>query len=151
MSEYTATIRWNRGEAKFTDNRYSRAHQWEFDGGMKVPGSSSPHSVRVPFSDPAAVDPEEALVAAVSSCHLLSFLYLAAKRGLVVDSYVDHAVGVMEKNAEGKLAVTRVTLRPDIRFASPVPREDIEHLHHEAHEECYIAASVRTEITVEIP
>lgn len=150
MSEYLATIRWNRGDAKFTDNRYSRAHRWEFDGGVEIPGSSSPHSVRIPFSDPAAVDPEEALVAAISSCHMLSFLYLAAKQGIVVDSYVDRAVGVMEKNERGKLAVTRVTLRPDIRFASPVPKSDLEKLHHEAHEECYIANSVRTEITVEI-
>lgn len=151
MSEYLATIRWNRGDAKFTDNRYSRAHRWEFDGGVELPASSSPHVVRVPFSDPSAVDPEEALVAAISSCHMLSFLYLAAKQGLVVDSYVDEAVGIMEKNDRGRLAVTRVTLRPDVRFGSPVAKADVEKLHHQAHEECYIANSVRTAITVEVP
>lgn len=151
MSEYFATVEWRRNGAVFSDNRYSRAHVWRFDGGVTVPGSSSPHSVRVPYSDPAAVDPEEAFVASVSSCHMLWFLVLAVKAGLVVDSYSDEAVGVMEKNAQGKLAITRITLRPQIAFSGakmPSPAE-IDALHHQAHEECFIANSVRTAITVE--
>jgi organic hydroperoxide reductase OsmC/OhrA len=151
MSEYVATVEWRRNGAVFSDNRYSRAHTWRFDGGLTVPGSSSPHVVRAPYSDPAAVDPEEAFVASVSSCHMLWFLVLAVKAGLVVDSYSDEAVGVMEKNAEGKLAITRITLRPQIAFSgakSPSP-EELDALHHKAHEECFIANSVRTAITVE--
>ena len=150
MSEYSATVEWRRDGAVFTDNRYSRAHSWRFDGGLTVPASSSPHVVRAPYSDPAAVDPEEAFVASVSSCHMLWFLLLAVKAGLVVDSYVDEAVGVMEKNEHGKLAITRITLRPQIAFAgtkNPSPAE-IDALHHKAHEECFIANSVRTAITV---
>ena len=151
MSEYVATVEWHRGGAVFSDNRYSRAHTWRFDGGLTVPASSSPHVVRAPYSDPAAVDPEEAFVASVSSCHMLWFLLLAGKAGLVVDSYSDEAVGVMEKNAQGKLAITRITLRPKIIFSgakSPSPAE-VDALHHKAHEECFIANSVRTAITVE--
>jgi organic hydroperoxide reductase OsmC/OhrA len=151
MSEYLATIEWRRDGAVFSDNRYSRAHTWRFDGGLTVPGSSSPHVVRPPYSDPAAVDPEEAFVASVSSCHMLWFLSLAAKAGFVVDSYSDEAVGVMEKNAEGKLAVTRIILRPKIEVAGTKKPAagDIDALHHKAHEECFIANSVRTAITVE--
>jgi organic hydroperoxide reductase OsmC/OhrA len=151
MSEYHARIVWNRGESRFTDNRYSRAHEWLFDEGIVVPASSSPHVVPVPLSVTAAVDPEEAFVAALSSCHMLTFLYLAAKRRFCVDSYVDAAVGVMEKNAQGKQAITRVTLRPDIRFsgeALPTPA-DLDALHHAAHEGCFIANSVRTEVRIE--
>ena len=150
MSEYLATIEWRRNGAKFSDNRYSRAHTWRFDGGLSVPASSSPHVVRAPYSDPAAVDPEEAFVASVSSCHMLWFLVLAVKAGFIVDSYVDDAVGVMEKNAQGKMAITRVTLRPSIEFSGakmPSPA-DIDSLHHKAHEACFIANSVRTAITV---
>lgn len=151
MSEYSATIEWRRSGAVFSDNRYSRAHTWRFDGGLTVPGSSSPHVVRAPYSDPAAVDPEEAFVASVSSCHMLWFLALAEKAGLIVDSYSDEAVGVMEKNAQGKLAITRITLRPKIAFsgAKTPTTAEIDALHHKAHEECFIANSVRTEITVE--
>lgn len=151
MGEYVATIEWRRDDAVFTDNRYSRAHMWAFDGGVRVPASASPHVVRPPFSDPEAVDPEEAFVAAISSCHMLTFLHMAAKHDYAVDSYVDEAVGVMEKNADGKLAVTRVTLRPRIRFTGE-RRPDagaLDALHHEAHEACFIANSVRTEILVE--
>ena len=151
MSEYFATIEWRRNGAVFSDNRYSRAHVWRFDGGLTVPGSSSPHVVRAPYSDPAAVDPEEAFVASVSSCHMLWFLVLAAKAGLVVDSYSDEAVGVMEKNDRGKLAITRITLRPRVAFSAartPSPAE-LDALHHQAHEECFIANSVRTAIAVE--
>ena len=151
LSEYSATVEWRRNGAVFSDNRYSRAHVWRFDGGATVPGSSSPHVVRAPYSDPAAVDPEEAFVASVSSCHMLWFLVLAVKAGLVVESYSDEAVGVMEKNAQGKLAITRITLRPRIEFSdvkAPSAAE-LDALHHKAHEECFIANSVRTEITVE--
>lgn len=149
MAEHTATITWRRDGAAFTDRKYSRAHRWKFDGGLEVPGSSSPHSVRVPLSDPAAVDPEEAFVASVSSCHMLWFLDIAARRGFVVDSYEDAAVGVLSKNAAGKMAMTRVTLRPSIVFEGRQPTGDeLDALHHEAHEECYIAHSTTAEITV---
>jgi organic hydroperoxide reductase OsmC/OhrA len=150
MSEYVATIVWERGEALFTDSKYSRAHHWQFDGGLDVPASSSPHSVPVPMSAAAAVDPEEAFVAAISSCHMLWFLFLAAKRGFVVDRYRDAAAGIMGKNAAGKKAMTRVTLRPEVAFAGQAPtRAVLEAMHHEAHEECYIANSVRTEVRCE--
>lgn len=151
MSEYFATVEWRRNGAAFSDNRFSRAHTWRFDGGATVPGSSAPQVVRPPYSDPAAVDPEEAFVASASACHMLWFLALAVKARLIVDSYSDEAVGVMEKNAQGKFAITRITLRPKIAFSgakTPTPAE-LDALHHKAHEECYIANSVRTEITVE--
>lgn len=149
MAEHTATITWRRDGAVFTDKMYNRAHRWKFDGGLEVPGSSSPHSVRLPFSDPAAVDPEEAFVAAVSSCHMLTFLFIAAVRGFVVDSYEDSAVGVLSKNAAGKLAMTSVTLRPVIAFEGRQPSADeLDAMHHEAHEGCYIASSVTTDIRV---
>src|SRR6478672_1394347 len=116
--EYRANVKWKRsGDTKFTDQRYSRGHQWSFDCGITVPASSSPLSVRLPYSRAEAVDPEEALVAALSSCHMLTFLYLAAKQGYVVDAYADEAVGVMTKNARGKLFVSKVTLRPQISFS----------------------------------
>jgi organic hydroperoxide reductase OsmC/OhrA len=149
MSEHTATITWRRDGVPFIDKKYSRAHRWKFDGGLEVPGSSSPTAVRAPLSDPAAVDPEEALVAALSSCHMLWFLAIAAARGFVVDSYEDSAVGVLSKNAAGKLAITSVTLRPAIVFEGRQPGgDDLDAMHHKAHEECYIANSVTAEITV---
>ncbi len=151
MSEYLATILWQRGDAVFTDHRYPRAHRWRFDGGIDLPASSSPHVVRVPLSDPAAIDPEEALVASLSSCHMLTFLDLASRAGFVIDEYRDDALGTLAKNAAGKLAITRVRLRPAIRFAgdrAPTPAE-LERLHHEAHEGCFIASSVTTEVVVE--
>lgn len=152
MSEHQARIRWRRrDDEKFVDSRYSRAHEWEFDGGVKVPASSAVSSVRVPYSKPENVDPEEALVAAISSCHMLSFLYLAAKEGLVVDDYDDVAVGTLARNEQGRLAVTAVRLAPRIDFSgarAPIQAE-IDRLHHRAHEECYIANSVRTAITIE--
>jgi organic hydroperoxide reductase OsmC/OhrA len=150
--EYTATVAWKRGAGEaFTDIKFSRAHTWSFDGGITVPASSSPLSVRVPLSRADAVDPEEALVAALSSCHMLTFLYLAAKQGYVVDSYDDDAVGIMTKNERGKLFVSKVTLRPRIAFSGPKqPGEaGLGELHHHAHEECYIANSVLTEVVVE--
>ena len=151
MGEYVATIEWQRYDAIFTDNRYSRAHMWAFDGGQRIPASASPHVVPAPYSDAAAVDPEEAFVAAISSCHMLTFLHIAAQQDYTVDSYLDKAVGVMEKNDEGRLAVTRVTLRPRIAFAGErqPDRAQLDALHHDAHKACFIANSVRTEIHVE--
>ena len=151
MHRYTAQVVWERGSQPFVDNRYSRRHVIRFDGGVEIAGSSSPHSVRVPYSDPHAVDPEEAFVASVSSCHMLWFLSIAAGRKFRVDRYADAAEGVMEKNAAGKLAITVVTLRPDVRFSGDrLPTQDEIHaMHHEAHDECFIANSVRSEIRVE--
>jgi organic hydroperoxide reductase OsmC/OhrA len=151
MHLYTAEVEWQRGDQPFTDNRYSRAHDWRFDGGAEVRGSSSPLSVAAPMSDPAAIDPEEAFVASISSCHMLWFLGLAAKAGLRIDRYVDKAEGVMEKNPEGKVAVTRVTLRPHVVFSgdrAPTHGE-IDDLHHKAHDHCFIANSVKSEISCE--
>ena len=151
MHRYEARIAWQRNGASFSNNRYSRGHEWAFDGGVKIPGSSSPLSVPAPYSVVEAVDPEEALVAATSSCHMLWFLSLAAKRGFVVDSYVDEASGVMEKNEAGKMAITRITLRPNIGFSGDkVPSaEELKSLHHTAHEECFIANSLKSEVVVE--
>ena len=151
MSEYTATIAWERNGAVFTDNRYSRGHRWFFDGGVEVPGSSSPHSVPVPLSVAAAVDPEEAFVAAVSSCHMLWFLSLAAKHGYVVDSYRDDAVGVMGRSPQGKIVMKTVRLRPAVSFsgARQPSKVELDALHHEAHDTCYIANSIITEVICE--
>jgi organic hydroperoxide reductase OsmC/OhrA len=148
--EYKATVLWLRGEAKFTDNRYSRGHVWKFDG-IEIPGSSAPSSVRLPYSVAEAVDPEEALVAAVSSCHMLFFLAFAAQGGFTVDRYEDSAVGVMTKNEHGKLYVSKVTLRPAVTFTGDKrPGEDeVSALHHRSHEECFIANSVKSEVVVE--
>ena len=148
---YTATIEWTRGEAPFLDLGYSRAHRWRFDGGAVVPGSSSPHVVPVPQSDPAAVDPEEAFVASLSSCHMLWFLDLACRAGWVIDRYSDAAVGRMERDAQGRLAMTLVTLHPQVDFAGPRRPDaaEIERLHHAAHDECYIANSVKTTVRCE--
>jgi organic hydroperoxide reductase OsmC/OhrA len=149
--EYTATIRWTRQEGEaFSDNRYSRAHRWSFDGGVDVMASASPLVVPLPFSREDAVDPEEAFVAAVSSCHMLTFLAIAAKKRFVVDSYEDRALGVMTPNAQGKLFVSKVTLDPRIEFSGdkvPMP-EQVADMHHLAHKECFIANSVLTEIVV---
>jgi organic hydroperoxide reductase OsmC/OhrA len=151
MGIHTASVRWERGEQPFLDNRYSRAHRWSFDGGAEVAGSSSPHVVPAPMSDPKGVDPEEAFVASLSSCHMLWFLSLAVEKGFRVDRYADDAEGTMAKNAEGKRAVTKVTLRPAVEFSGErkPTREEIESLHHKAHEECFIANSVKTEVRVE--
>jgi organic hydroperoxide reductase OsmC/OhrA len=152
--EYAATVVWKRAAGEpFTDLKFSRGHTWSFDGGVTIPASSSPLSVRLPFSRADAVDPEEALVAALSSCHMLTFLYLAAKHGFVVDSYEDAAVGAMTKNDRGKLFVSKCTLRPRIVFsgARQPSKAELGQLHHRAHEECYIANSVLTEVTVSDP
>ena len=151
MSRYTARVVWERGDQSFVDNRYSRAHRWRFDGGVEVRASSSPDVVKPPLSDPAAVDPEEAFIASLSSCHMLWFLSLAAAKKFRVDSYDDEAEGVMAKNADGRMAITRVTLRPSIRFSGDTmpAREDLDALHHAAHERCFIANSVKTEVVIE--
>ncbi|MEK1906343.1 MAG: OsmC family protein [Pseudomonas sp.] len=147
MALYTAEIIWSRGDQDFLDNRYSRGHRWRFDGGVEVPASSSPHVVPLPGSREDAVDPEEAFVASLSSCHMLWFLSLAARDGWRVDGYRDPAEGRMGKNAEGRLAMTRVTLRPAVTFAGNAPTSaQLDALHHEAHEACFIANSVKTEV-----
>lgn len=149
--EHRATIRWAREEgAAFTDGRYSRAHEWTFDGGVVVPGSPSPQVVPLPYSREEAVDPEEAFVAAASSCHMLTFLHLASKRRFVVDSYEDRAVGFMTPNAAGRLFVSRIVLDPVITFSGERRPDEaaIADLHHMAHRECFIANSVLTEIVV---
>lgn len=149
--QYTSKILWERNGANFSDNRYSRKHVWRFDGGIEVPASSSPQVVRVPLSDAAAVDPEEAFVASLASCHMLWLLDIAARAGFIIDSYVDDAVGILEKNSAGKLAMTTVTLKPNVIFSGDkLPsREDIERMHHKAHDECFIATSVKSEVRCE--
>ena len=152
MAEYTAQLRWQRGEHEnFIDQRYSRRHTLRFDGGVVLAASSSPSVVPLPMSDAAAVDPEEMFVAALSSCHMLWFLSLAATRGQVVDRYEDEAVGVMSLNAQGRWAMTRVTLRPRVEFAgtSAPDATVLAMLHHDAHEACFIASSVKTEVRCE--
>ena len=151
MSRYTASVRWTRGDARFTDNRYSRSHAWHFDGGAEVPASSSPQSVAVPCSDPEAVDPEEAFVAALSSCHMLFFLSIAATRGHRIDEYVDDAEGFLEKDADGRMSMTRVVLHPRIAFSGerPPSSADVDAMHDEAHHLCYIGNSVKTAVEVE--
>jgi organic hydroperoxide reductase OsmC/OhrA len=151
VSQYSAQIDWHRQpQEAFVDSRYSRAHRWSFDGGVTVPASSAVSSVPLPYSKPENVDPEEALVAAISSCHMLMFLYLAAKAGFVVDSYEDLAVGTMGENSRGRKSIVTTVLAPKIEFSGARKPTDeiVQRLHHEAHEECYIANSVRTEISV---
>lgn len=152
MHYHEAKVSWQRPDgAKFTDNRYSRAHEWAFDGGVSVRASSSPSVVPLPLSVADAVDPEEALVASASSCHMLWFLSLAARKGYVVDSYVDDARGEIGKNAEGRTAVTKITLRPRIVFSGDKQpgAADLDALHHAAHDQCYIANSLKSEVVIE--
>ena len=151
MSTYTATVRWKRGaDDAFAQGRYSRAHEWAFDGGAVVPAGPSPHIVPDPWGNPAGVDPEEAFVASLSSCHMLFFVDFARRAGFVLDSYVDEAEGVLEKRADGKMAMTRVTLRPRVTWSGDPPDESqLADLHHRAHEACFIANSVATEVTVQ--
>ena len=151
MNPFTAQIHWQRQGAAFVDRRYSRGHVWHFDGGISVPASSAPHSVRPPFSVAAAVDPEEAFVASLASCHMLWFLDIAARAGWVVDDYLDDASGVMTPNAQGRLWISQVTLRPAIRFAGDKLPDatEIARLHHAAHDECFIANSVRSDVRVQ--
>jgi organic hydroperoxide reductase OsmC/OhrA len=151
MASYTAEISWVRGDQPFIDNKYKRKHVWRFDGGIEIAGSSSSHVVPLPYSEAAAIDPEEAFVASLSSCHMLWFLSMAVKNKFVVDSYHDAATGVMSKNAEGRWAMTTVTLHPQVRFsgAREPSREELDTMHHEAHEQCFIANSVKTDVRCE--
>lgn len=151
MSEYTAELSWQRGDDDFLDKRYSRRHKWRFDGGLEVAASASPEIVQAPFSDPTAVDPEEAFVASLASCHLLWFLALAAERGLRVDGYRDRPAGTLAENAEGRLAMTVVILHPEVVFSGErLPsRDEILAIHSVAHERCFIANSVKTDVRCE--
>lgn len=137
--------------SKITDNRYSREHLWRFDGGAEIPASSSPHIVPVPYSNAVCIDPEEAFIAALSSCHMLWFFSIAAKRKCVVESYTDHAIGLMTEDGNRKLAITRVSLCPTVVFIEDnLPTlKQIEEMHDEARHHCFLANSVKTEIVVE--
>ena len=153
MSEYGAKISWYRGnDEAYVDNQYSRGHEWSFDGGLTVPASASPHVVPLPYSVEQNVDPEEAFVASLSSCHMLFFLSIAAKRKYVVDEYIDNAIGIMDKDSNGMEWMTRVTLRPFIKFSgeNQPNNELLKKMHHRAHELCFIANSVKTEVVTEI-
>ena len=152
MASYEATVSWQRRpDERFVDGRYSRAHEWQFDGGAQVHASASPHVVRAPFSDPSGVDPEEAFVAALASCHMLFFLAFAAKQGFAITAYEDNAVAVMSKTSDGREWMTKATLRPRVVFTGdkrPIA-EEVDALHHQAHEACYIANSIKTEVVIE--
>jgi organic hydroperoxide reductase OsmC/OhrA len=153
MSEYFAKISWMRSaNEEYIDNKYSRGHKWIFDGGMIVHASSSPHVVPLPYSVSEYVDPEEAFVASLSSCHMLFFLSIAAKNRYVVESYVDNAVGVMEKDSDGNMSITKVTLRPRVEFSGQKNPsfKQLEKIHHQSHKQCFIANSVRTTVVTEI-
>ncbi len=150
MSEHKAIIDWKRGNGDFLKGRYSREHTWSFDGGMTIPASPSPAAVPAPYSNSAHVDPEEALVAAVSSCHMLTYLYLAYRQGFQVDSYHDQAIGSMSKNERGIPWVSLIKLNPRIAYSGekrPTTKQERE-LHHLAHEQCYISNSIKTEVVV---
>jgi organic hydroperoxide reductase OsmC/OhrA len=150
MSTYTARVSWkSESPEAFAKNQYSRAHEWSFDGGISVPASSSVHSVRLPYSVAEAVDPEEALVAAAASCHMLSFLWVASNKGFVVESYEDNAVGEMAKNENGYEWISKITLNPQIVWGERKPTpEELAEMHHTAHEQCYIANSIKSEVVV---
>ena len=152
MSEHVVDVRWNHSSGDFRAGTYSRIHTWHFDGGVVVPASPAVSSVKVPYSDPANVDPEEAYVAAIASCHMLSFLWVASRAKFEAVSYEDHAVGRMARNDSGMLWVSRVELHPRIEWAGErkPTAEELANMHHKAHEECYIANSVKTEIVVNV-
>ncbi|MTI89342.1 MAG: OsmC family peroxiredoxin [Balneolaceae bacterium] len=147
---YTATVEWINTRDSFTKNTYSRKHHWTFDGGITVPASASPQVVREPFSEPEAVDPEEAFVASVSSCHMLFFLSIAAKGGFEVKSYTDRACGIMQKNEEGDISITEIQLEPNIEFSGENIPDDvqIQKMHHQAHKKCFIANSIKSKVVV---
>lgn len=152
MSQYKAIITWNRTGPDFLKGKYSREHNWTFDGGATIPASPSPSVVPAPWSNPALIDPEEAFVASISSCHMLTYLYLASRQGFQVDSYRDEAIGVMTKNEKGVPWLSAVTLHPRITYSGdklPNPADEA-HLHHLAHGECFIANSIKTEVTVKL-
>jgi organic hydroperoxide reductase OsmC/OhrA len=152
MSEHIATICWENRQEQFVDNHYSREHTWNFDGGVKIPASASPQLVPVPYSNPTCVDPEEAFVAALSSCHMLFFLSIAAKKHFVVESYRDRAIGVMSKNELGKLAISSIHLFPKAIFiGDDLPTlAQIEEMHDLAHHECFLANSVKADMTISV-
>lgn len=153
VSEYRATVSWVRGDDEdYIDKQYSRGHHWTFDGGLTVPASSSPYVVPLPCSVEANVDPEEAFVASLSSCHMLFFLSIAASNEYVVDEYIDNAIGVLQKDSSGKISMTKVMLRPKVTFSADTQPafEEIERMHHQSHEQCFIANSVKTEVVTEI-
>jgi organic hydroperoxide reductase OsmC/OhrA len=151
MATYRAEVAWTLQDGEdFAAGRYSRGHGIAFEGGVEVPGTASPHVVGNKWAVAGAVDPEQMLVASIATCHMLSFLHVAREAGFTVGSYRDAAEGIMEKNAAGKLFVSRVTLRPAIAYSGRQPSPaDRDHLHHRAHEECFIANSVKTEVLVE--
>jgi organic hydroperoxide reductase OsmC/OhrA len=146
MSEHKVTLRWERGGAEFSYQTYPRDHIWSFDGGHTMTGTAAPAYL----GTPANVDPEEAFVASLSSCHMLTFLAIACKQKFALDSYGDEAIGYMEKNAEGKMAITRVELHPTLSWSGDrIPSaEELDKMHHAAHENCFIANSVRTNVRV---
>lgn len=149
---YIVTVFWKKNlDEVFVDNKYSRFHTWIFDGGIELAASSSPNVVPLPMSNASAVDPEEAFIASLSSCHMLWFLSIAAEKNYIVESYEDSAEGILGKNENGKLAMTKVTLKPNVIFNSKttLSREQVDELHHLAHEKCFIASSVKTKITIQ--
>jgi organic hydroperoxide reductase OsmC/OhrA len=150
VSQHSAIVNWQAAPGGFKKRRFSRVHQWQFDGGLEVPASASPAVIGKPWSDPAAVDPEEAFVAAIASCHMMSFLYLASELEWEVVSYADHAEGTLAANLQGRQAITAVLLNPAIEFAAgkTPPAAEISTLHEQAHELCFIANSVSTKITI---
>lgn len=153
MSQYKAEVIWQRSVGEiFSDNQYSRGHLWRFDGGVEVPASSSPHVVPLPYSVEENVDPEEAFIAAISSCHMLTFLGIAAKQRYTIESYHDHAIGLMNEDDQGYSSVSHVTLKPTIKFSGDKRpnHQQLEKLHQLAHRHCFIANSVNTIITTEI-
>lgn len=150
MSQYFAKIEWQRGTDEFLRQKYSRGHRWTFDEGVSIAASAAPHAVRAPWHVTAAVDPEEALTAAVSSCHMLFFLAYASSAGFTVESYVDAPEGTMARNEAGKEVMTEFVLRPLVTFKERAPsEEEFMAMHHKAHEECYIANSVKGSVRVE--
>lgn len=153
MSEYQAKITWMRGaDEAYSDNKYSRAHHWHFGGGVIVAATASTQVVPLPYSVAENVDPEEAFIASLSSCHMLFFLDLCSRKGFIIDSYQDDALGIMEKNEQGKIAMTKVTLRPKVIFSGDnIPSiSEQEKAHHKSHQLCFIANSVKSEINIEI-
>lgn len=153
MAKYSARVCWKREKGEsFSDQKYSRAHRWEFDGGAVIEASPSPYIVPLPYSVEAHVDPEEAFVASLSSCHMLFFLHLAAKQAFVCDVYEDNAVGELGKNIKGEMSMTKVTLKPRALFCGDrqPTLSELEDLHHQAHQACFIANSVKTQIVTEV-
>ena len=152
MSKYIAIVEWQRNQAKFIDNKYSREHTWQFDGGAVITASSSPSIVPAPYSNPYCIDPEEAFIASLSSCHMLWFLSIAAEKKFIVESYSDHAVGIMNQNETEKLAFTKILLRPRVTFSNDTLPTilEVKQMHSEAHDSCFLASSVNAEIIIEV-